>query len=145
MALNLSVNFLPPYFNDSILYVGLDDWGTATSPVHLWVLYNQLTSSVKCTLYDSSYRCDITYVNNILSVSTDTTLHKALYDSNKLNDGSGSSFNVNLFSIRRSLLRLLGGWTGVVDGTMNVFHRRTVREWVRGDFKYMTIAQRIWP
>ena len=99
-----------PFLNESVLWLGLDDYGNATTPTKLWLFYAQLNSTVRCTLYSATYNASITYTNNIQSVETEVVLHAPIVNGEELYNAIGTPFDVSQFAIHESIVACLGGW-----------------------------------
>jgi hypothetical protein len=112
-----------PFINDSVYFIGLDDVGNETSPIKLWLVYDQLNHTVRCDLYNATYNTNVSYVNNIQYVHTDVVRHNPINDGNLLFNTNTTidPFDFNLFSIHEAVVSMSYGWVAIVNNILYTY------------------------
>jgi hypothetical protein len=112
-----------PFINASVFFIGLDDFGNESSPIKLWLVYDQLNRTVRCDLYNATYNTNVSYVNNIQDVHTDVIRHNPINDGNFLFNTNATidPFDFNLFSIHEAVVSMLYGWVAIVNDILYTY------------------------
>ena len=128
ISTNSSTIDIPLFINSSLWYWGVDDLGNETRPMGLWIVYDSLERTVRCTLHNATYTTNVSYSNNVQSIWNTLEVHDAMYDSAALHaeyiaflesanlTDENAWRSLNIFAIHTAVANLVVGWMAPING-----------------------------
>jgi hypothetical protein len=114
----------PPFVNGSLVYYGVLDAGNETRPCGLLVLYDELTRTIQCDLYNATYTAAVSYSANVQTIQKNLEFHNPItnggemYDSmiTSLDNGTPLDFwgPLNIFLLQNVAVHGLTGFIAVM-------------------------------
>lgn len=116
--------------DNGLRYWAQDEW--TASIVRFWMIYGSTNHTILCTLYNATYNLNVTYINNMQSITPEIVRYNKVVTDNLTNhNGPQLSYmarqdpdvltRLNLMSIHQSVVQYLNGWI-----TLDFFSRQVL-------------------